>query len=47
MFNDCFLATGKIAQFYSKQTPTEKIIQDTPLFIWGFESSGSSRRFHE
>lgn len=42
MFNDCFLAIGEIAQFYSKQTPTEKITQDTVLFIWGFESSESS-----
>lgn len=31
MINDCFLAIGEIAQFYSKQTPTEKITQDTLL----------------
>lgn len=45
MFNDCFLAIGKIARFYSKQTPTEKITQDTLLFTWGLESSGSSCSF--
>lgn len=47
MINDCFLAIGEIAQFYSKQTPTEKITQDTLLFTWGFETSGSSRCFHD
>lgn len=34
-----FLDIGEIARFYSKQTPTEKITQETVLFTWGFENS--------
>lgn len=46
-FNDCFLDIGEIAQFYSKQTPTEKITQDSVLFTWGFENSEGSCGFYE